>query len=550
MAVLGCALPVELPSLATVFADMFGLACITPTLLAFLDEVPGIDAVFWFGFIVTAQFLALLPASILWGYVSDRIGPRNTLMIIALGDVCAFTGTALSGGPHRQYLVLAARLAAGGFAPQVPAIAFLFERLPRERAVKGMSRYTLAVTSAATMGFIVVGVLYRQLGWRGVHLLSALFPALSLLLLKLTPPKATAVRSADQSLSLCGGEMAAHDAPTKLTEHSFSRGLGGMSGAGGVGGAGGMGGMGGVGGVGGAALAPTSTSSVAATTEASSPRLIEAVGEVGEDGCHSPTPPLAVACDATCSTTPAGGRDGSGPDESSNSPGTSMLSRTTEGRSSSPGTTMPLRKARNNSVDLSTRPALRCKGSNALALGVDTASSSAEVDDESKLRRQSFDYIERGPRRHSFSHGTVMGVLQQSELASRLHNHSKSSQVNRRGHWCGRSSSSSSSTRRRGGGTMLSPKPGVAVSAPLAVRRRGLRAALRSNDFKLHAATAFVCGWHMNMTTNVFSILWTELFELSPQTIGTARLGLAEPKGIDRTHGYRLDSRSALMSPR
>ena len=42
----------------------------------------------------------------------------------------------------------------------------------------------------------------------------------------------------------------------------------------------------------------------------------------------------------------------------------------------------------------------------------------------------------------------------------------------------------------------------------------GMRVALRSADFKLHAVTAFVCGFHMTMTLNMFTVIWMEQFSL------------------------------------
>jgi MFS family permease len=105
------------------FADYFGLGAISPILPFFVDQfTPGSqDAT---GHILSFQYGGVILGSLLAGAVSDRIGRRNTLLIMLAGDVVFFTLTGFADDLGGIYAMMAIRFFAGLFTPLAPCIAW------------------------------------------------------------------------------------------------------------------------------------------------------------------------------------------------------------------------------------------------------------------------------------------------------------------------------------------------------------------------------------------------------------------------------------------
>eukprot|EP00277_Geminigera_cryophila_P000424 CAMPEP_0179414062 /NCGR_PEP_ID=MMETSP0799-20121207/5449_1 /TAXON_ID=46947 /ORGANISM="Geminigera cryophila, Strain CCMP2564" /LENGTH=496 /DNA_ID=CAMNT_0021186611 /DNA_START=85 /DNA_END=1575 /DNA_ORIENTATION=- len=178
------------PALLCVFADYFGLSVLQPTLPFFIEEIdPNTDKLeLWTGAILSAQFIAVIPGNLFWGYLTDRLGSRLTLQITIAGDALCFLGTAFC---KDALSLLFVRACAGFFSPLVPALANIFEIVPAKDAVAAMGRFGMCVMGAYIVGSGLVGVVYESIHWSGVNFVTTAVAVLAIVPISLTalPPK-------------------------------------------------------------------------------------------------------------------------------------------------------------------------------------------------------------------------------------------------------------------------------------------------------------------------------------------------------------------------
>ena len=195
-----------LPACICVLVDYIGLATVMPALPHHLTNASLLapdEVGLWTGFINSAQFVGVVIGCILWGRASDRVGPRKTLLATMAGDVVLFTSTGFATNPA---LLLALRLLVGAFSPLVPALTYIFEVVPTEKASFAATLYSYAVIVGLATGNASV-VLYEYLGFQGLGILSGALAVGAFvqasLLLKHTPaaerPKSAGVGKALRS---------------------------------------------------------------------------------------------------------------------------------------------------------------------------------------------------------------------------------------------------------------------------------------------------------------------------------------------------------------
>ena len=109
-----------LPAIISAFVDYFGLGCITPLLPFFVAQYSGNPI--HVGYILSAQYGGVILGSTIVGFVSDRIGRRNALMVALTGDVIFFT---LTGFVTSVRMMLFVRFFAGFFTPLSACIAWV-----------------------------------------------------------------------------------------------------------------------------------------------------------------------------------------------------------------------------------------------------------------------------------------------------------------------------------------------------------------------------------------------------------------------------------------
>ena len=122
----------------------------------------------WTGVINSAQFVGVVIGCLLWGYISDRRGPRFSLLVTVSADAAIFTATAFAREPG---MLLLLRFLVGAFSPLVPSLAYLFEAVPMELTANAIAAYSFAVIFGLALGNASVS-LYDAIGWRGLGLLS------------------------------------------------------------------------------------------------------------------------------------------------------------------------------------------------------------------------------------------------------------------------------------------------------------------------------------------------------------------------------------------
>ena len=183
--------PTIAPALLCVIADYIGLGAITPALpyhLADKTTLSSKQVASWVGAISSSQFGAVVLACIFWGRVCDVRGARFALLCTMLGDTLFFSLTALGEDPA---ILLAFRLGAGFFSPLVPALAYVFEKVPPKNLFDGITWYTLSVVMGLACGSSVAAI-YEPLGWVAFSLviggIAAVAAAVGAVYLKPRPP--------------------------------------------------------------------------------------------------------------------------------------------------------------------------------------------------------------------------------------------------------------------------------------------------------------------------------------------------------------------------
>ena len=162
------------------FADYVGLAILQPALPFYLSElVADEDVVMWNGYILSAQFIAIVFGNIFWGCVGDRLTSQNVLCLAMIGDCLTFCLTSFIRSP---VLLVVVRFLAGLSTPLTPALLFIFERAPTPAAaLKGVGQYVLAINFAYLTGGILVSSLNDSVGFLGLNLIATSLAATALL---------------------------------------------------------------------------------------------------------------------------------------------------------------------------------------------------------------------------------------------------------------------------------------------------------------------------------------------------------------------------------
>lgn len=91
-----------------VATDFCGLAMILPLLPFFIKERGEDDA--WLGAVLTAQYGGVVIGSVLFGWVSDKLGRRAGVLLSLLGDALLFASSGLADSVE---VLFAVRLLAG-----------------------------------------------------------------------------------------------------------------------------------------------------------------------------------------------------------------------------------------------------------------------------------------------------------------------------------------------------------------------------------------------------------------------------------------------------
>jgi len=116
--------------------------------------------------VLTAYTLAYGGLLLLGGRLADRLGHRRTLLIGAIGFVCA---SALSGASVSGPTLFAGRALQGAFGallvPSSRSLLVLIFHEPAERA-RALGIYTAVLIGGAIFGFILSGVITNYLDWR------------------------------------------------------------------------------------------------------------------------------------------------------------------------------------------------------------------------------------------------------------------------------------------------------------------------------------------------------------------------------------------------
>jgi len=116
--------------------------------------------------VLTAYTLAYGGLLLLGGRLADRLGHRRTLLVGAIGFVCA---SALSGAAANGPMLFAGRALQGAFGalltPSTRSLLVLIFREPRERAW-ALGVFTAMLIGGAVFGFILSGVITDLLSWR------------------------------------------------------------------------------------------------------------------------------------------------------------------------------------------------------------------------------------------------------------------------------------------------------------------------------------------------------------------------------------------------
>lgn len=130
-----------------VAADFLGLAMILPALPFFVSE-RGEDPS-WLGAILTAQYAGVVVGSILFGYLSDKMGRLEAVLLALAGDAVMF---AVSGFADSALALFVIRLIAGTSTPISCSVAYLVDHVSEKERPKAMS-----LLSAALIGGFLVG---------------------------------------------------------------------------------------------------------------------------------------------------------------------------------------------------------------------------------------------------------------------------------------------------------------------------------------------------------------------------------------------------------
>ena len=116
--------------------------------------------------VLTAYTLAYGGLLLLGGRLADRLGHRRTLLVGAIGFVCA---SALSGASVNGPMLFAGRALQGAFGallvPSSRSLLVLIFHEPAERA-RALGIYTAVLIGGAIFGFILSGVITNYLDWR------------------------------------------------------------------------------------------------------------------------------------------------------------------------------------------------------------------------------------------------------------------------------------------------------------------------------------------------------------------------------------------------
>ena len=94
-----------------------------PLLPVWCTRVAGVSDQ-WVGYILTAQYSAVIVGQIVVGFAADRFGKRRVMLVVMAGDCVLF---AASGFITRALPQLLVRAAVGLFAPPALAIGWISE---------------------------------------------------------------------------------------------------------------------------------------------------------------------------------------------------------------------------------------------------------------------------------------------------------------------------------------------------------------------------------------------------------------------------------------
>ena len=129
-----------------------------PTMLHDMGVPPG-QVGSWAGSMASAFFLAQLPSSIFWGWLSDRIGRRPIVAISLLGQACSLLTIGLSTIPET---CLAARLFGGALSGAEPAIvAAIRERTPKQHRTRAFTYSQAGFSGGVLAGPMIGGMLAK-----------------------------------------------------------------------------------------------------------------------------------------------------------------------------------------------------------------------------------------------------------------------------------------------------------------------------------------------------------------------------------------------------
>jgi len=200
--------PTVKPALLGSAVDYFGLGLVTPLLPFFCTEFAGsVDSV---GYVLSAQYLGVIFGSAAVGYLSDRIGRKNTLMIALAGDVIFFS---LTGFVKTVPTMCVVRLFAGLFTPLAACIAWVQDAAGNDELARAKNQGYFG--GSAVIGFMSGAAAGGILGYSSFTAMNCVCGAFALFALVYTFFSLEPTRPHSEQVSKF------HSIPSPLTTNPF-----------------------------------------------------------------------------------------------------------------------------------------------------------------------------------------------------------------------------------------------------------------------------------------------------------------------------------------